>query len=134
MDLMDIQKRLNDFSQKLDLVNQAHESCKEVIERLKQEDKEGDLDSFGGFDPAELIYEFDNQTLVFNCYKTDIPFIRTQIGIYIDDPDKVWVRGLEPVGNYKLDTNLEGEHIDDWLYFDKTKDEIQKRKGKGNVR
>jgi len=120
MDLMDIQKRLNEFSQKLDLVNQALERCKEVIERLKLEDKEGDLDSFGGFDPAELIFEFNNQILMFNSFKTDMPITRTQIGIYIDDPDKVWARGLEPVGNYELDTNLDGEHIDDWLYFDKT--------------
>jgi hypothetical protein len=58
MGLTDIQKRLNEFSQQLDLVNQACESCKELIEKLKQEDKEGELDSFGGFDPAALSYKF----------------------------------------------------------------------------
>ena len=59
--------------------------------------------------------------MIFNSYLTDTPFVRTEIGIYIKDKANVWVRGLEPVGKYVLETNLEGEDIDDWLDFDKTK-------------
>jgi hypothetical protein len=128
MELSTIKQKLKDFSDKLDLVNQARESCLNVITKLVNEDK-GDLATIGGFYPSELIYEFKDQTFVFNSYLTDTPFIQTQIGIYINDPEKVWVRGLEPVGTYELDTNLEGEHIDDWLWFDKTKKDISEKKG-----
>lgn len=82
----------------------------------------------GGFEPSELIYEFNNQALIFKSYLTDTPFIRTEIGIYIEDTANVWVRGLHPVGKYVLETNLEGENIDDWLYFDKTKKKFRKER------
>jgi hypothetical protein len=131
MEINIIQQKLREFSDKLDLVNQARQSCSNVITKLVNEDK-GDLETIGGFDPSELIYEFKDQTFVFNSYLTDTPFIQTQIGIYINDPEKVWVRGLKPVGTYELDTNLDGEHIDDWLWFDKTKNEITETKG-GNA-
>ena len=126
MELSSIQQKLKEFSENLDLVNQARKSCSEVIINLVNEAK-GDLKTIGGFHPSELIYEFKDQTFVFNSYLTEMPFIQTQIGIYINDPDKVWVIGLEPVGTYELDTNLEGENIDDWLWFDKTKEEITKK-------
>jgi hypothetical protein len=123
-----LQKILKNFSEQFDLVNKAMESCKEVINNLITEDN-GDLKSTAGFEKEELIYEFNKQTFVFNTYLTDIPFVRTEIGIYIKDPDNVWERGIERVGKYELDTNLSGQHIDDWLDFDKTKNEITARNG-----
>jgi hypothetical protein len=126
MELSSIQKSLKEFSDNLDLVSQARQNCASVINELVHEAK-GDLESIEGFDPLELIYEFKDQSFVFSSYLTEIPFIKTQIGIYINDPDKVWVRGLKPVGTYQLETNLEGEHIDDWLWFDKTKKEVTEK-------
>ena len=124
MGLNDIQKTLTDFSTQLDLVDQAKKSCAKVILDLIAEDN-GNLEkTTRGFEPSELIYEFNNQALIFNSYLTDAPFVRTEIGIYIMDKANVWVRGLEPVGKYVLETNLEGENIDDWLDFDKTKKEV----------
>src|SRR5688572_3885233 len=135
MGLKDIQKSLTDFSTQFDLVEQAKKSCAKVILDLIDEDN-GNLEkTTGGFEPSELIYEFNNQALIFNSYLTDTPFVRTEIGIYIKDTANVWVRRLEPVGKYVLETNLEGEDIDDWLDFDKTKKEIMERgSGQANGR
>ena len=127
MGLNDIQKTLTDFSTQLDLVDQAKKSCAKVILDLIAEDN-GNLErTTRGFEPSELIYEFNHQALIFNSYLSDTPFVRTEIGIYIKDKANVWVRGLEPVGKYVLETNLEGEDIDDWLDFDKTKKEVTER-------
>ena len=127
MGLNDIQKTLTDFSTQLDLVDQAKKSCAKVIPDLIAEDNGSLEKTTRGFEPSELIYEFNNQALIFNSYLTDTPSVRTQIGIYIKDKGNVWVRGLEPVGKYVLETNLEGEDIDDWLDFDKTKKEVTER-------
>lgn len=120
MDLEDIQQLLTDFSTKLELVEVAKKKCHDVIYDLIKKNN-GNLEKIGSFEPTELVFEFNKQTFVFNIYYTDVPFIRTEIGIYIKDPDNVWVRGLEPVGTYELDTDLDGEHIDDMLDIHKTK-------------
>ncbi len=116
-----LQKTLLDFSDKFDLINKSKKSCQDAIQNLL-DDNNGDLSLIGGFEQEELIYEFNKQTFVFNSFITDTPFVRTEIGIYIKDKDSVWIRGLEPVGLYEMDTNLQGEDIDDWLTIDKTKD------------
>jgi len=127
MGLKDIKKTLSDFSTQLDLVDQAKKSCAKIILDSIAKDN-GNLEkTTGGFEPSELIYEFNNQAFIFNSYLTDIPFVRTEIGIYIRDTANVWVRRLEPVGKYVLETNLDGENIDDWVDFDKTKKEVMGR-------
>lgn len=117
MDLNDIQKTLNDLSARFDLVNQATKSSESIIINLSREGK----DKLGGFESSELICEFKCQKLVFNSHLRQEPFISTEVGIYIKDEDGIWVGGLKPVGTYELETNLKGEHIDDWLWFSETK-------------
>ena len=120
MDYKRIQKSLLDFSEKHGLIERAKKSCKNVIKNIVEENN-GDLSRIGGFDINELIFEFNSQILIFKSYTTDVPFIRTQIGIYIKDLNEVWIRNIEPIGSYELDTSFEGEDIDDWLNIDKTK-------------
>lgn len=118
MNLEAIQDALKKFSRDNDLVNDAYEHCRQAIRNGIQNDKENNTSKLDGFDPAELIHRFKTQALIFNSSHRTIPFVRTQIGIYVADPDGPWGDHMRPVGRYELDTDLNGEHIDDWLVFD----------------
>ena len=119
MEIDKTQEILNDFSTKHQLIDRAAKSCKVALKNLVKAD--GGQIELGGHDLKDLILEFNGQSLIFKSYRTENPYIRTEIGIYIKDPDNVWVRGLEPIGKYELDTNLAAEDIDDWLTIDRAK-------------
>jgi len=119
MEIDKAQEILNDFSTRHQLVDRAVDGCKVALENLIKGD--GGQDELGGHDLKDLILEFNGQSLIFKSYQTENPFIRTEIGVYIKDPDNVWVRGLEPIGKYELDTDLSAEDIDDWLTIDNKK-------------
>jgi hypothetical protein len=118
----DRQNELNNFSDKYKLIVRAIDCCKEVLNKLS---KEGERqERIGVFEIGELILDCNGQSLIFRSHRPGIPFIRTEIGIFIKDPSNSWFRGLEPVGRYELDTNLDNEDIDDWLTIDKSKNEV----------
>ena len=119
MEIDKTQEILNDFSTRHQLIGRAVDGCKVALQNLVKED--GGQEELGGHDLKDLILEFNEQSLIFKSYQTNSPVIRTEIGVYIKDPDHVWVRGLQPIGKYKLDTNLSAEDIDDWLIIDSKK-------------
>lgn len=45
--------------------------------------------------------------------------ILTRIGLYIEN--KIWVGNLEPIGYYELETNMDGEILDDYFVMEKEK-------------
>ncbi|OQP59059.1 hypothetical protein [Niastella populi] len=47
--------------------------------------------------------------------------IRTRIGLYLDDRDNVWLDNIEPIGYYELETDFNGEILDDWFVIEKEK-------------
>ncbi len=44
-----------------------------------------------------------------------VSIIRTRIGLYIEDKEKVWSNNLEPIDYYTLDTDFNGTELDDWF-------------------
>lgn len=110
MELERTQKILNDFSAKHQLTNRAVDGCKVALDNLIKED--GGLSELKGHYPNELILQFDKQSLFFKSSKTDTPFIRTEIGIYVSSNQSL------PLGKYSLDTNLNNEDIEEWLIID----------------
>lgn len=101
-----------------------------LIEQVKTLDlKKVALDTFnqiftdektylGGFSQDEIISKFD-------CFKYYIDrrygnsMIRTRIGLYVEN--KVYVEDLELIGYYELETNLNGEVLDDWFVIEQEK-------------
>lgn len=110
MELKQTHKILNDFSTRHQLINRALDGCKVALDNLNKED--GGRSELRGHYPNELILQFDKQSLIFKSGKTNTPFIRTEIGIYVKSNQSL------PLGKYSLDTNLNNEDIDDWLIVD----------------
>ena len=111
-----VQKDLQELSTSYKLIEKAVTGCKQSIKNLVEED--GGEEELKGRQKDELVLEFNVQSLVFASWETDDAFIKTEIGIFVKDPDNVWARGLKPIGRYILETNLHGEDIDDWLIID----------------
>ena len=110
-------KSLKEFTHRYDLKNKAVESCKVYMTNCLKEDEEG----IGGFALDELKLDFVRFDLIFDHYLYGIPFVKTRIGIYKKEEDDVYVRGHESIGYYELDTDMEGESLDDWLVIDAEK-------------
>ena len=108
----EIKLYLNDFSNKHNLIEYAKESSTVSIKELI---KDGGSKELGTYAIGDLVLAFDYQSFIFNDYLRKTPWIRTRIGIYVNDPDNNWVKGLKPIGYYELDTDVKGEHFDDWL-------------------
>ena len=106
---------LSEFSNKHDLIDRAKESCLQTISTQ--------LDSLN--DSEEIHYildefkiEFDYQSFVFEHHFGIHPYIKTRIGIFVDDPDGIWNGNLKPIGYYELETDLEGNVFDDFFVCD----------------
>lgn len=71
-----------------------------------------------GFEQNEIKPVFDRFE-----YHTDRrhggSIIRTRIGLYVENQN--WIDNLEPIGYYELETNLNGEVVDDWFVIEKEK-------------
>ena len=69
-----------------------------------------------GFEQNEIKTVFDRFE-----YQTDRrhggSIIRTRIGLYVESQN--WLDNLEPIGYYELETNLNGEVVDEWFVIDK---------------
>ncbi|MDJ1496057.1 hypothetical protein QNI19_24185 [Cytophagaceae bacterium DM2B3-1] len=120
MDFESIQQYLNELSEKYELVNVAMEGCQTWIDETW---KERDIASFGGFAKEELKLAFDQHDFVFNHYFWQRLVIRTRIGIYVNDTAKVWARNLKPIGYYEMETDEQGQTIDDWFVIEKEKED-----------
>ncbi|GAB2532832.1 hypothetical protein [Rufibacter soli] len=115
MKLTDINTLLKEHSRVFDLANIAEEHCKRLLEE-KTTDSQSEWNEFG---LNNLIFRLIEQVFVFNHNLRPTPHIRTRIGIYINDPDKIHFMDLEPVGYYQLDSAEDGEIIDDWIVYEK---------------
>lgn len=115
MTLETIEKYLKELSTQQDLIRYATTCCGQYLDNCLREDTSGSNASLGGYSREELILAFDRQELVFEHYLEQSPLIHTRIGLYIHDPQGIWVRSLEPVGFYILETDEQGEAVDDWI-------------------
>lgn len=117
-----IEKYLKELSKQQDLIRYATTCCEQYLDECLREDTSGSNASLGGYSKEELVLAFDRQELVFEHYLQQSPLIHTRIGLYIPDPTGSWVRSLEPVGFYILETNEAGEVMDDWINITQNKD------------
>ncbi|MFC6998802.1 hypothetical protein [Rufibacter roseus] len=115
MKLTDINHYLEEHANRLNLANIAEENCKQLLEEQTQ-DSQSEWNEYG---LPNLVFRLIEQVLVFNHILRATPHIRTRIGIYIKDPDKIHFMDLEPIGYYQLDSIKDGEIIDDWLVYEK---------------
>lgn len=75
-------------------------------------------DFLGGFEQSEITPLFDGyQYLIDRRYGG--PIIRTRIGMYV--PNEMYPENLEPIGYYELETDLDGEIVDDWFIIEQEK-------------
>ncbi|MCQ9634766.1 hypothetical protein MP477_07330 [Chryseobacterium sp. WG23] len=71
-----------------------------------------------GFEQQEIKTIFDGyQYLIDRRFGSSI--IRTRIGLYIEN--EIYLDNLEPIGYYELETDLDGEVLDDWFVIEKEK-------------
>lgn len=77
-----------------------------------------DKDFLGGFEQNEIKAIFDRFEYHIER-RSNIAIIRTRIGLYVTNEH--WWEESEPIGYYELETNLDGEVVDDWLIIEKEK-------------
>jgi hypothetical protein len=77
-------------------------------------------DFLQGFKRSEIIPVFDRFAYQIER-RSESPTIRTKIGLYVEDPAKVWIDHMEPIGYYELETDLDGQILDDWFVIEKGK-------------
>lgn len=96
-----------------DFKKTAFETLNEIF--LEHSDEK---DFLCGFEQNEI-------KLVFERFEYHIDrrhggsIIRTRIGLYVESQN--WLDNLEPIGYYELETNLNGEVVDDWFVIQKEK-------------
>lgn len=117
MTIKDVENILSKFSEKHNLKKEALISCRVAMSNCVADDPEG----LGGFRIEEVRLEFVQQEMIFEHYFYNTPFVKTRIGLYKNEENEIYVRNLEPIGYYELDTDLEGESFDDWLIIDEEK-------------
>ena len=83
-------------------------------------DNAKDKDFLCGFEQNEIKAVFDRYEYQLNR-RHGISIIRTRIGLYVEDKDQVWLDNIEPIGYYELETDLNGEIVDDWFVIEKEK-------------
>lgn len=111
---MDIQSQIIEFVEKHSLKERALASIDEVMDACIEADNEIGINFLDGNERADLIYEFGR--IEFQVDKGNSNRIATRINIY---SKKLYGPNFDvPVGYYEEWTNLEGEHIDEFLIFD----------------
>ena len=117
INLNDITQILVDFSLKHRLKYEAIRACNVAMSNCIEEDDSG----LGGFNIKEIKLDFVKHELIFEHFFFHTPYIKTEIGLYKKEPDESYMRDHELIGYYQLDTDLKGEHFDDWLIIDEEK-------------
>lgn len=110
----EINKVLIEFSKKYNLQEKAIKSCQSIMQSCIDDD----VTSLGGFSIYEIRLEYIGQQLIFDHFLHNMTFVKTRIGLYKKKENNDYVRNLEPIGYYELDTDIEGEFFDDWLSID----------------
>jgi hypothetical protein len=96
-----------------DLKKTAYDTLNKILS-----DNSDDMDFLCGFEQNEI-------NAVFDRYEFHIDrrhggsIIRTRIGLYVESQN--WLDNLEPIGYYELETNLNGDVVDDWFVIEKEK-------------
>lgn len=78
----------------------------------------GDRDFLCGFEQNEIKPVFDRFEYHVNR-RHGGSIIKTRIGLYVDSQNSL--DNLDNIGYYELETNLNGEVIDDWFVIQKEK-------------
>lgn len=113
---MDIQNQILEFADKHSLKEKALASINQVMDASIESDKEIGIDFLDGNNRADLIYEFGR--FEFRVDGNDTCKIVTKIYIY---SKKLYGPNFDvPVGYYEEWTDLEGQHLDEFLIFDWT--------------
>ncbi|HEX8426310.1 hypothetical protein [Hymenobacter sp.] len=107
---------LTDRCKSLDLKRKAFETLGTILSDTSSND-EIDL---GGFDRTEIKTMFDRfEYQVDKRHSGSV--IRTKVGLYVEDTKNVWLDSLEPIGYYELETDFNGEILDDYFVIEKQK-------------
>ena len=109
---------LSQIGKETGLIEKAKQSCMETIRTYSE-----DLSDtpHGHYTNDELILEFDYQSLVFNHHFGIHPYIKTRIGIFVNDTDQNWIDNLKPIGFFECESDFEGKELDNFLVLDRSK-------------
>lgn len=81
-------------------------------------DNSNDKDFLCGFEQSEIKAVFDRFEFHIDR-RHGGSIIKTRIGLYVESQN--WLDTLEPIGYFELETNLNGEVVDDWFVIEKEK-------------
>jgi hypothetical protein len=99
----------------LDLTKTAFDNLEQIFK-----DNSNDKDFFGGYEINEIKTTFERFGYQINRL-TSNAIIKTRIGLYVEDKNQLWLDNKEPIGYYELDTDFNGEIVDDWFVIEKEK-------------
>lgn len=108
MNAQELEAILTEKVKTFDLEKKAFETLHQIL----SEDPE---ELIGGFVRHEITLLFDGYQFLIQKRYSD-PIIRTRIGLYVEN--KMFLDNVEPIGYYDLETDLNGEILDDWLVID----------------
>lgn len=116
-DLKNISQILDDFVLQYNLKDEAVRRCMVAMTNCLEDDPAG----LSGFGLNEIKLDFKSHTFIFEHNFFPTPFIKTEIRLFKTVVDEIYVGNHEPIGYYQLDTDLEGNHFDDWLIINEEK-------------
>jgi hypothetical protein len=94
--------------------------CRTALINSSEEDQEAGLPPLNGYDSESIQLHVKKHSLVFKNKYLPHPYIDTEIGLYKEDKQGIYLDNLEPVGEYRLITRLDGEIEDgDLVLYDK---------------
>jgi hypothetical protein len=99
----------------LDLTKTAFDNLEQIFK-----DNSNDKEFLCGFERNEIKTTFERFEYQIDR-QTSNAIIKTRIGLYVEDKNHIWLDNIEPIGYYELDTDLNGEIVDDWFVIEKEK-------------
>jgi hypothetical protein len=113
MTVQELETLLTEKVMTLDLKKQAFDA----LDKIFQENAT-DKNFLCGFEQNEIKAKFDRfEYQIGRRHGGSI--IRTRIALYVESLN--WLDNLEPIGYYELETNLNGEVLDDWFVIENEK-------------
>ena len=100
-----------------DLRRRAFDGCREWL----SEDAGAGPSGLGGWSAEEIEAHFGYCSLVFDHGLLGYPFVDTRLDLYVQDGSGMYIRGLRPVGYYRLITRLDGTPDDDYFVIESSK-------------
>lgn len=110
---LELENLLTQKVESFDLEKRAFDSLEQIFSNNSE-----DNEFLCGFTRQEIITKFDGYQFQIGK-KNNVSLIRTKIGLYVENQN--WLDKLEPLGYYELETNFEGEVVDDWYVINKNK-------------